>query len=232
VTLGARWFLAFSFLLLAVHEAHELAHAVVGRWICGEWPIRDFNSWRFASECSSWLPTAAGPLFSYSFLLLGALIAQRRTALQPAGIALIFAANPFARIFTVAMGGGDEMVVAQHLAGLAERTPTLRFVTLLFVLAVCGPAILVAWRSMRTVTRRALWFPVALLWPMVLTGIGLFVIGNGLLRKGMLATPVIAGTPLFVVTVSAAAVVMTAVTLRWFRVEQREHAATAIAPAP
>jgi hypothetical protein len=37
----------------------------------------------------------------------------------------------------------------------------------------------------------------------------------------MLAT-VIAGTPLFVVGVSAAAVVMTAITLRWFRVERHE----------
>lgn len=222
VTLGARWFVAFSFLLLAVHEAHELAHAVAGRLICGQWPIRDFNTWRLASECSSWLPTAAGPLLSYSLLLLGALIARRRTTLQPAGIALIFAANPFARIFTAAMGGGDEMVVAQRFAGLAERTPTLRLLTLVFVLAICGSALLVAWRSMRSVTRRALWFTAALLWPMVLTGIGLFVVGNGLLRKGVFATPVIAGTPLFVIGVSAAAVVMTGITLRWFRVEQRE----------
>jgi formate hydrogenlyase subunit 3/multisubunit Na+/H+ antiporter MnhD subunit len=133
--------------------------------------------WRFATECSSWLPTAAGPFFSYALLLLGALIARRRTTLQPAGIALIFAANPFARIFTAAMGGGDEMVVAQRLAGLSERTMTLRLLTLLFVLTICGSSLVVAWQSMRSIARRALWFTVALLWPMMLTGVGLFVVG-------------------------------------------------------
>jgi len=219
VRLGVRWFVAFSFLLLAVHEAHELAHAVVGRLVCGEWPVRDFNMWRFTGECVSWWPTAAGPLFSYSLMGIGGLLARGRRAWRTAGIALLFAANPFARIFTVAMGGGDETVVAQRLAGLAERTIALRLVTLLFVLAVCGTAIVVAWRSMRGVTRGALWFVGALLWPMVLTGVGLFVVGNGMLRRGWLATPVIAGAPLLVVAVSAAAVVLTAITLGWLRVE-------------
>src|SRR5687768_3668815 len=40
-----QWFTAFSFLLLAVHELHELAHAVTGRLLCGAWPVRDFNAW-------------------------------------------------------------------------------------------------------------------------------------------------------------------------------------------
>jgi len=41
-----RWFAAFSCLLLAVHEIHELVHAVTGRILCDEWPTRDFNAWR------------------------------------------------------------------------------------------------------------------------------------------------------------------------------------------
>ena len=207
--LGPRWFLAFSFLLLAVHEAHELAHAVAGRVICGEWPIRDFNAWRFAGECSSWWPTAAGPLFSYALMLIGALVVRR------GGLALIFAANPFARIFTAAMGGGDEMVVAERISGIAGRPIALRIGVLTFVGIICGAAIVFAWRAMRGVERRALWFTAALLWPMVLTGVGLFVAGNGLLRAGVLAERSITGAPLLVVIVSAAAVVLSAATARW-----------------
>lgn len=208
--LGLRWFFAFSCLVLAVHEGHELVHAVTGRMLCGEWPVRDFNSWRFVGECSSWWPTAAGPLFSYALMLIGGVLARRHTA----GIALLFAANPFARLFTAAMGGGDEMVVAQRLAGAAERSLALRLVTLFVVGTLCGSALFVAWQAMKRVARRGAWFPLALLWPMVLTGVGLFVIGNRLLRSGLLASPVITGAPLLVLLVSAVAVVLTGLTRR------------------
>jgi hypothetical protein len=206
MTLGWRWFAAFSFLLLAVHEGHELVHAVAGRAICGEWPVRDFNAWRFTGPCASWWPTAAGPLFSYALMLVGALLRNRA-----AGVALVLAANPFARVFTVAMGGGDEMVVGQRIAGLADRPLALRIAVLLFVTLVCGAAIVAAWRMMR----RPLWFAFALIWPMVLTGVALFVVGNRLLRAGVMAEPSITGAPLLVVLVSAAAVVMTVATLPW-----------------
>jgi hypothetical protein len=210
-----RWFIAFSFLLVAVHEAHELAHAVTGRILCGEWPARDFNAWRFVGACSSWWPTAAGPLFSYALMLLGSTLAIRSATHRWAGIAILFAANPFARIFTVAMGGGDEMVVAQRIAQMAERTAGLRVFVLTLVLAVCGAAIIAGWRAMRGVARRGVLFPLVLLWPMVLTGIALFVIGNGFLKAGVLTVPTITGAPLLVVVVSGAAVVLAGITRQW-----------------
>ena len=211
--MNPRWFVAFSFLLLAVHEAHELAHAVAGRWLCGEWPVRDFNSWHFAGECASYLPTAAGPLFSYTLILIGAWMAAR-TSSRWAGVALIFAANPFARIFTAAMGGGDEMVVAQRIADLSTRTPALRITVLVFVTLVCGAGIAAGWRAMTGLKRRGLWFAVVLLWPMVLTGVALFVIGNRLLRAGLLSSPAIGGAPLLVCLVSAVSVLLVIATWR------------------
>ncbi|HKR66386.1 MAG TPA: hypothetical protein VJZ00_21845 [Thermoanaerobaculia bacterium] len=216
---GWRWFLAFSFLLLAVHEAHELAHAVVGRMVCGEWPLRDFNAWHFVHDCSSVLPTAAGPLFSYAIMVIGALLARTSPA---AGAAVLFAANPFARIFTAAMGGGDEMLVAQRLLGLTQRTWPLRIGVLVVLLAICGSAIFVGWRAMR----RPLWFITAMLWPMILTGVLLFVVGNGLLRRGVLAQPVITGAPLLVIVVSAAAAVMTVLTFRWMFSDESQSRAS------
>jgi hypothetical protein len=210
-----RWFIAFSFLLVAVHEAHELAHAVTGRILCGEWPARDFNAWRFVGDCSSWWPTAAGPLFSYALMLLGSTLALRSATHRWAGIAMLFAANPFARIFTVAMGGGDEMVVAQRIAQVAERTTGLRVFVLTLVLAVCGAAIIAGWRAMHGAARWRVLFPFVLLWPMVLTGLALFMIGNGLLKAGVLTAPTITGAPLLVVLVSVVAVVLAGVTSQW-----------------
>ena len=213
-----RWFAAYSFLLLAIHEALELAHAVAGRLICGEWPVRDFNLWRFTRECASWLPTAAGPVFSYLLILIGAVMALRAgSPWRWSGVALLFAANPFARLFTAVMGGGDEMVVAQRIANLPTRTPALRIAVGAFVLLLAGAGIAAGWRGMAGLKRRGLWFTIVLLWPMVLTGVGLFVAGNGLLRAGVLASPVIAGTPLLVVLVSAASVVLAAATVRQTR---------------
>jgi hypothetical protein len=219
--LDLRWFIAFSFLLLAAHEAHELAHAVAGRLICGEWPLRDFNAWRFAGVCASSWPSAWGPLFTYGVMLAGALIAHRSTRFRAGGVALIFAANPFARIFTAAMGSGDEMVVAQWIASLSERTPALKISVFLFVTAICGSALYAAWRAMRGVARRGLWFAGAMIWPMVLTGVGLFLIGNGLLRAGVMSEPSIHGAPLLVVLVSGIAIAASVMTVKWFSSQQR-----------
>jgi len=156
MTMSTRWFAAFSFLLLAVHEAHELTHAIAGRLLCGEWPVRDFNSWHFTGACASWLPTAAGPAFSYALMLLGGLMILRAAGAPSrwAGVALILAANPFARLFTAVMGGGDEMVVAQRVAGLPTRTLPLRLAVIAVVGLLCVTAIATAWRGMAGVRRR------------------------------------------------------------------------------
>lgn len=223
--LHGRWFLAFSFLLLAVHEGHEFAHALAGRILCGVWPTRDFNAWRLVGDCSSWWPTAVGPFFSYAVLILGGVMAVRSEKYKWAGLAILFAANPFARIFTAAMGGGDEMVVAQRVAGAAERTMSLRVAVLVFVLAICGSALVVAWRAMRGLFARGWWFSLALVWPMALTGVALFVVGNRMLRAGVLSSPEIGGAPLLVVLVSGAAVLLTILTRRWLLGGWRESAA-------
>lgn len=221
-TLSLQWFVAFSFLLLTVHEAHELAHAITAKLVCNEWPVRDFNAWRLSSQCSSWLPTAAGPVFSYLLMAVGSVTALRaKGEYRWLGIAVLFSANPFARIFTVAMGGGDEMIVGQRIADLGSRTPALRVIVFLIVTAVCGSAILVGWRSLSALKHRGLWFTVLLLWPMILTGLGLFLLGNGLLRAGILALPILWGAPLLVVLASVVFFLITLATSRWLIIAPR-----------
>lgn len=211
---NARWWIAFSLLVLAVHELHELVHVVTGRAVCGIWAQRDFNAWWFTGECASVLPTVAGPLFSYLAMFAGAAIA-RRPAARWAGIALLFAANPFARIFTAMMGGGDEGVIGRHLAGVAGKTAAVHVAVALVVAAICGTAIVLGFRAMRGVTGRGLWFSALLLWPMVLTGTLLFAVGNRLLRAGVLTTPLIAGAPLLVMIVTVVVFALTLLTWRW-----------------
>lgn len=205
----ARWWIAFSLLILAVHEAHELAHVLTGRALCGTWAARDFNAWWFTTPCHSVWPTVAGPLFSYLLMFIGA--RMRREA----GVALLLAANPFARIFTAAMGGGDEMVVGKRIAATAQRTPVVHLLVLLVVTAICGTALFLAWRAMRGLPRRTLWFVGMMVWPMVVTGVLLFAIGNRLLRAGVLAEPAIAGAPPLVLVVTAVVVVLSGLTFRW-----------------
>ena len=213
--MNSRWFAAYSFLLLAVHEAHELAHAITARLVCGVWPVRDFNAWHIPGDCASFLPTAAGPLFSYLLMAIGGAMTLRGN--RWAGVALLFAANPFARIFTAVMGGGDEMVVGQRIAELPNRTGTLRAAVIAFVGIICGAAIAAGWRGMAGMKRRGIWFTAVLLWPMVLTGVGLFVVGNGLLRAGVLALPTVGGAPLLVMLVSAASAALAVITVGWLR---------------
>jgi hypothetical protein len=215
-----RWWVAFSLLILTIHEAHELAHVLTGKAVCGMWAARDFNSWWFTGECNSVLPTTAGPIFSYVVMFVGAALAFRaKPVYRWAGVALLFSANPFARIFTSVMGGGDEMVVGRRIADVANRTTTLHILVAVIVATICGAAILMGWRAMEGLKHRALWFVGVLFWPMILTGTLLFVIGNRLLRAGFLAQPTIAGAPLLVALVTVVVFVLTGMTVRWLSSE-------------
>ena len=63
--------------------------------------------------------------------------------------------------------------------------------------------------------RQTLVFIALLLWPMVLTGTLLFIVGNGLLRADVLTTPKVAGAPLLVVLVTGVVFVLSALTAKW-----------------
>lgn len=211
-----RWWVAFSLLILAVHEAHELVHVVTGRVLCGTWAERDFNAWWFTQNCQSVVPTLAGPLFSYAVTVMGALIALKgKPVWRWAGIALLFSANPFARIFTAVVGGGDEMVVGRYIAGVAERTLAVRLAVLFVVGTICGAAIFMGWRAMYRLKRRTMWFVMLLIWPMVLTGTLLFLVGNRLLRAGVLVEPKVGGAPFLVVVVTVVVFSLAAMTTKW-----------------
>lgn len=210
--LSWRFLLAFCSLALLLHELHELAHTATARLLCGAWGTRDFNLWRLAEGCTTYVPTAIGPLFSYAVMFAGvALVRSERFRLL--GVALALAPNPFARLFTAVMGGGDEMVLARVLAG-SGKTPALRVAVIAAVSVLALPPIIAAWRGLERY-RRAIAFPVLLVAPMVLTGVLYFVVGNRLLAAGVLAKPVIGGDPLLIFLTTVATALATGVTVRW-----------------
>jgi hypothetical protein len=210
--LSWRFLLAFSSLALLLHELHELAHTVTGRLLCGGWGTRDFNVWRLAEGCTTYVPTAIGPLLSYAIMYLGVAL-TRSPRFRLLGVALALAPNPFARLFTALMGGGDEMVLARVLAGTG-KTPVLRLAVIVVVGALALPPILAAWRGLEPY-RRSIAFPLLLLAPMILTGVLYFVLGNRLLAAGVLATPLIGGDPLLIFLTTVATAIATGVTVRW-----------------
>jgi hypothetical protein len=63
----------------------------------------------------------------------------------------------------------------------------LRIAVALFVSIACG-ALVTPWRAMKAARAGGWWFAIGMLWPVVLAGVPLFVIGNRMLRAAVLAS--------------------------------------------
>lgn len=107
-------FLAISFLCLG---AHELTHHLVVRATCGSWGTMSFWQFQQPTGCPAngfpLLATVAGPALTWLLIWGGRAMIIHGESL--AGITLILANLPLARLATVLMRGGDEMVVARAL---------------------------------------------------------------------------------------------------------------------
>lgn len=212
---GIRWLVAFVFLALVSHELHELIHTATGRIICGAWGTRDFNVWQLAPGCESWVPTFVGPLFSWSVMWLGILLLiSTIEARRWIGLALVFAPNPLGRLLPALLGGGDEGVVARHFLG--TEGPWARLAVIAVGAAVVLPPLIVAWRAL-PVARRPWWFLLLFAGGILVTGPLLFVLGNGLLARGVLGAPGLLGAPQLVELFTLAAVVGLATQWRGLR---------------
>jgi len=190
---SSRWFLATALVTLVAHELHELVHTATGRILCGAWGTRDFNVWQLAPGCESWVPTLMGPLFSWAVMWVGvALLASTVESRRWTGLALIFAPNPLGRLLPAMMGGGDEGVVARSLLGAGG--PAARIAVIVAALLVVIPPLVIAWRAL-PVAKRPLWFVLLFIGGILITGPLFFVLGNGLLSRGVMAEPALFGAP-------------------------------------
>ena len=129
---------ALSWLCLG---AHELAHHLTGRIVCGAWGGMALATFTLPEACpdsAAWLAALAGPILSW--LLIYAGMALR----GPLGLFLIFANLPLARIVTVATGGGDERIIGRALFGEALAFPAMVAATM----ALALPPLVLAWRRL------------------------------------------------------------------------------------
>jgi hypothetical protein len=214
VQVSWRWWLALVPLVVLAHEAHELAHTITGRLVCGAWAQRDFGSWSIAG-CSSLWPTAAGPMLSYLLMSIGVVAAMRAGRHRAWALALIAAANPLARIITVASGHGDEWLVVHELADAAPGATGWYLFAVAIALLPAGAAMLVAWRATAGLRARAATYVVLMVSAMAVTGPGV-MLGNRLLRAGVWDQP-IAGAPWLVHAVTGAALLAALFTVRSLR---------------
>jgi hypothetical protein len=210
-----RWLLATFFLALVAHEGHELIHTGVGRMICGDWGSRDFNVWSLAEGCESWLPTLMGPLFSWSLMWAGvSLLRSGDEGRRWMGLAFIFAPNPLGRLLPALFGGGDEGVIARHFLG--REGPGARIAVIVVTFAIILPCLVAAWRALPE-RRRALWFILLFVGGILATGPLYFVLGNGLLSRGVLAEPGVMGAPVLVELCTVVSVVGLVATWKWLK---------------
>ncbi|CAG5067463.1 hypothetical protein DYBT9623_00184 [Dyadobacter sp. CECT 9623] len=193
-----RFTVTFLALVFVLHEAHEIAHTVTGRLICGCWGQRDFNVWGVCEGCAEQKPfvvlaTFAGPLFTFLMIWFGAfLIKSDKTAKQKAlGFSLIFANLPFARILGTALGSGDEV---WGFNSILDNKPLSWIFGFLLVLLL---SIYPLWKAFKLIENRKkiAWFLLFLLAPILIDVLVVLVGMNTLVERGILADYWILGSP-------------------------------------
>lgn len=146
--------------------AHEFTHHATGAWLCGAPGRMSLSLFALDAACGERWPwtTAAGPALSFALMWIGmglVVRAVRRGEDPWWGFALVIANKPFLRLFTAAMGGGDEGVLWDLVAPEAGR-----WIATATVLALSLPPMVACWRALAP-QRRGWVFAGAFLLPML-----------------------------------------------------------------
>ena len=167
--LNVRYLLQFAALSFLCLGAHELIHHLTVRLTCGTWGTMSFWQFQRPTGCSadglSVVATLAGPLLTWLLIWGGRAMIHHGEA--RAGVTLILANLPLARVVTVLIRGGDEMVVARAFApGNVLWLPMLALTLLLF-----WSPVLTAYRALQHSNRLQLlaaFLVLPLFWDMLL----------------------------------------------------------------
>ncbi len=203
IKLSIPFLVAFISLRHLFHEFHEFGHMVSGRLFCGAWGTRDFNRVHaVADQCAlshfpDILVAFAGPLFNYIAIWTGAVLI--RTAKSSGrlawGLTLIFASLPFARLFTVLIGGGDEMGMARVYI---SNPLTARLTAIAVVSAILIYPLYTAFKALYVKSHKVWYFIGFLILPMILEGAVVLLFFNYLLKIGVLNETWMMGSPILV----------------------------------
>ncbi len=201
IKLNLKFLIAFIALSFVMMEAHEIVHTSVGRFICGCWGQRDFNSWTTCLDCdktnhySLWA-TFVGPLFTFTIIWIGTYLLKSSNSNQQKsfGIALIFSNMPVARFINPIFGGGDEVVVLDYFL---NNWSLSRIVIAILVAVICAYPIYKAFVTIQNKWRISL-FLFFLLTPLIINVLVVLGLLNTLLSNGVLSHYWILGSPMLV----------------------------------
>lgn len=184
-------FISFCIVLfLLFSQFHELSHIIAGRLVCGCFGEQlDFNVWSLCGNCfdenpAGFIPSLAGPAFSFICIWAGVyLLGSKRNSLLMIGFLLVMINKPFARLFTVIMGGGDELKVATKLLS-SQSSQYSWILTLLIILLLTIPPLIICYRKLHHPKRLLIIISFCIL-PMVIQYFYQFRLLNSLLKKGI-----------------------------------------------
>ncbi|HEY9196781.1 MAG TPA: hypothetical protein VIM77_10965 [Mucilaginibacter sp.] len=153
-------------------QLHEIAHLLTVYLVCGcPGKQADFNLWTACPSCEnnplSFLPTLAGPFFSYVMMWAGFfLLRSNRKDYWPPGFVLVMGNLAFARVFTAAMGGGDETTVLRHFLSPRVDLLLIKITGFAMVLLLAGPPMYMVYKRLLN-KKRACFFAMVALSPMI-----------------------------------------------------------------
>ncbi len=168
------------------------------------------SSFTFADGCDAnplrFLATAAGPLFTFALMWVGALMLRSEESEEKyIGYALIFENFPINRMLCVLLGWNDEQYMAQQLYGDSRAA---YWTAVILVWLFCLPPLVAAFRVLEN-RRRTVWFAGFFILPFVFIILfaGLFLENFMLGSQKVLARPVL-GIPILLLVVEAASLVV------------------------
>jgi len=148
IKLTPLYLLAFFLLVFLIGEMHDWAHFFIGRWVCGCWGTREFDSWALCSTCKTpgrlyTLAWVGGPLINYLAMWTGWNFMHPENTIEQRslGFSLVFAALPLTRIISIFSGSSDEsdFFGMGFLHPEGDNQVGINAISLLFVMAICLP---------------------------------------------------------------------------------------------
>jgi len=196
------WQYAFAFMafVFVFGQFHEIIHLVNARAVCGVPGTQfDFNLWSASDSCANnplvWMATLFGPVFSYIIMWAGFfMLLSGNKNLWSAGFVLVLGNLPFARIFTAAMGGGDETTVLKSLLMPGMGMLAVKVIGFAAVFALAFPPLYMTFKRLQSKNRLYMIIGFSVL-PLLIMWVYEFKLLGFVLRSGFFATRHYLGIP-------------------------------------
>ena len=200
------YLVAFLSLFFLINECHDWVHFLVAGLFCRGLGTKGFEGWTFLTGCSpsgggqvlTWI---SGPAFNYILMWWGwKQMNHLDPSKQSAGLSLMFATLPLARILAAWNGGGDETMVMRMIFGqqrvAGSHGPAIA--GLVMVMVLTGPPLWRAFVILPGWKAKYLAFPAFLYLPILADHAVIRQVLNPLLAERNLSRNLLPGIPALV----------------------------------